>query len=210
MDRPRRVLVLVLALALAAAACGDSASDANLADAAASSATTASSTVPAPATVTPTTAPPPTSPPPTTSPATTLPPPQTFDATLTWDGETCSFDGPAKARPGDMLSLTRVNDSGKYAFFQVVYLTSGTTIEDATDFFEDIMGNVLDDDSPGPPLIFVLVEDADAMRPEGSQTIEVKLRQQREHVFICLLRESGNRQEDGVIYNAKESVIVTS
>ncbi|MCG8592457.1 MAG: hypothetical protein MJE66_24465 [Proteobacteria bacterium] len=165
-------------------------------------------TVPMPTTVPPTTVPPDTTAPATTSPPTTLPPPQTLDATLIWDGETCSLDGPAEANAGDTLNLNMVNDSAEWAFFQVVYLTSGTAIEVATDFFDNVMDNVLNENSPPPPAFLILVVEADAMRPDGSLTQEVRLRQPREHVFICSASGSGSFQDDRVIYNAPESIRV--
>lgn len=135
----------------------------------------ATSIVPEPTTTT-------TTVPPTRAPTTV--PPQTFDATLTWDGEECSFDGPTEVKAGDTLNLTRVNNTDDYGWFQVLYMTTGTTLEVASDFFDNKMGNVLDDDSPPPPSFLLLVEDADDLLPQNSRTIAVKLRQPREHLFV--------------------------
>lgn len=159
----------------------------------------------------PTTAPPPA----TTTPVTTAAlPAQAYDATLTWDGETCSFEGPAEARVGDTLNLTGVNLVESGAAFWILYMVTGTTIEDVNDEFDNVLANVLPPRVEGdwsypttltrtlsPPEEYVLVRESERILPGAIASIRadstpgsneatdeaggVVLRQPREHFFVC-------------------------
>ncbi len=157
----------------------------------------------------------------TTAPATTVPPPQTYDATLTWDGETCTFEGPGTARVRDTLSLAFVNDSSQWAFFLALYMTSSTTLEDASEYFDGELGNVLNVSTPDwsfpgqgrpsttPPPFFLLVDETGAMASGGTQVLEITLRQAREHIFTCSGSDMNNNEAERSIDNAPQSILVT-
>ena len=104
------VLVLVGAAAIALSSTGNQ-GEVIAADTQPAETVLAAPTTSPPATVARTTTAPPTTVPPTTPPPTTVPAPQVYDATLTWDGETCTFDGPTEARVGDSLTVTGINTS---------------------------------------------------------------------------------------------------
>lgn len=150
-------------------------------------------------------------------------PPQAYDATLTWDGETCTFDGPAEARVRDTLSLTVMNNTDRFGRFVVMYVASGTTIDDVSAYFDDELGNVLTVNTPGwgfpgpdnnlrntsPPSPFNLVDESGAMVAGEEATLEITIRFPREHVFTCEGADDGSNQADRFIDNAPQTITVT-
>lgn len=129
--------------------------------------------------------------PPTTSSTTAAPsvtvPPQTFAATVTWDGEACLLDAPTEIRPRDAVEFTFVNNSTDVVDFWVSYLTSGSTPADLA-----ALNGPIDVTAPGSQAPFVILVDSApgssgfGTLPVGetaAKTIELKV--ERVHVVTC-------------------------
>lgn len=127
--------------------------------------------------------------PPASGPTSTVPAvAQTLEASVTWDGENCTFEAPERARVGDTLTVTYQNESDDVVDYGVTYLISGATVEDldAYDGFID-RGDAA---SPAHPAPFVVVvawfpDTVLSQGPGASDTREIELRTPRVHTVTC-------------------------
>lgn len=71
--------------------------------------------------------------PPTTTVRPTTIPPQTHEATVTWDGAACSLEAPSEVRARDEVNFTFQNTSDDVVDFWISYLTTGFTLEDVAE-----------------------------------------------------------------------------
>ena len=53
--------------------------------------------------------------------------------TVTFDGDTCVYDGPTELPPGE-VTVTLINDSNKTSYAEMAKLQDGVTFEDVTAF----------------------------------------------------------------------------
>jgi hypothetical protein len=155
-------------------------------------ATTAPATTLPPATTTP-----PSTTPPTTTPATTVPP-QAYEASMTWDGENCTYEGPTEARVGDTLTMTFTNNSDEFNLKDIGYLIGGATREDLV----AELGTTINLETFVPPASAIswhpygrnpgdgtstgpLLQRGTPMRAQESSVEVVELGVDREFVFVC-------------------------
>lgn len=135
-----------------------------------------------------------------------------FEATLTWDGSMCSYEGPASVTVGDTIRLLTMNTGEADASYELHYLPTGITMEDVDDHYDVMLGNVFSADSFSvvPPFIWIDVEDIDLVEAGGSLTFDVTLDTAREHIFVCVAGEllAGDPDLAVPIDNAPQSVIV--
>lgn len=65
-------------------------------------------------------------------------PAKAFEATVTWDGETCTYEGPAMIASGDQLTVTYTNasEADEILGYEVGLLEPGSTLADYAGFYD--------------------------------------------------------------------------
>ncbi|MBT8211658.1 MAG: hypothetical protein KJN71_00800 [Acidimicrobiia bacterium] len=110
--------------------------------------------------------------------------PQSYAATVTWNGAACDLQGPAAARAGDTLELTYVNTSDDFVDFVIFYLVSGSTVAEM-----DAFDGVVDRAASSPPSFIVETAaypgDQSGLAIGESASQSVELRVAREHSVSC-------------------------
>jgi hypothetical protein len=135
-----------------------------------------------------------------------------YEASVTWDGVSCVYDGPSVAALGDRLSMTVVNSSSSEAVTEFYYLTADATLEDVNVFYDEVLGNLFGTDSPFWPnfMQFFDIDAIDMVEPGGSLSYDVPLTVAQEIVFDCAEGEKlrGVEIESFVIDNTDQTLTV--
>ena len=127
-------------------------------------------------------------------------PPQALQATVTWDGEMCGFQGPTSVGVGDTMKLTFANSTTAFAKIDIGYLTTGATVDDVRNHYGT---SWVQSEGPDPSFLVSVDQFGSQGSNEGFFTglvllpgvevvQDVSLTTPREHVVIC----SGNDTQD--------------
>ena len=116
---------------------------------------------------------------------------------MSWDGSTCTYDGPATVVAGDTVEFTYRNDSSDPADYEVAYLTTGSTIED----LDAVTGAFIDRETSEVPPFLTIVSSYPAGRGSvgaGESAAEsVVLKVPRLHAVTCFGgQQSGDQSVD--------------